>query len=142
MAKHSRRRRRARARRRIVDETLIRQCIIYAQSIAAYRAGFNIDPDSDSRHATALGEPYATRAQATLARIAATPALSVESLQAKARIVPIILSASYGSITGAEERLILSLANDVAAALNEITRLIGQHHSDMDPVLRHETRRR
>ena len=142
MARRSRRHRRARLRRRIADEMLIRQCVIYAQSIAAYRAGFTTDPDSDSRHATALGEPYATRAKVALARIASTPAVSVESLQAKARIVPIVLSGRYGSISDEEQGFILSLANDIAAALNGITGCVGVLRWKGDPAPSFEMRQR
>lgn len=72
------------------DRALINECVIYAQSIAALHQGFTADPNGDSAHASHLGEKHGDRARLALARLAATPSYSPDSLCAKARIVPMV----------------------------------------------------
>lgn len=76
------------------DTALIQECVIYAQSVAAYRDGFKADPDGDMCHASALGEKYMMRTWQAIIKIAATPATTLEGIRAKARIVPVMFESN------------------------------------------------
>jgi hypothetical protein len=62
------------------DTALVRECVIYAQHIAAYHNGFKADPDGNNATAAPLGSRHETWAYAALAKIAATPATTAEGL--------------------------------------------------------------
>jgi hypothetical protein len=78
------------------DTALIRECVIYAQSVAAVHKGFTADPDGSSVHAAALGDRYNNRAWQALTKIAATPATTPAGLCSKARIVEIVFENNQG----------------------------------------------
>jgi hypothetical protein len=79
---------------------IIEQCVVYAQSIAAYNAGFKVDHTGDSNNAgsQALGGPYLRKARRALIKLIALspacrserPPLSREELFAKAGVMSII----------------------------------------------------
>ena len=81
---------------------IIEQCVIYAQSIAAYNAGFKVDPTGHFDHAGAhaLGSEYLQRAAGALGKlvglspafITGKPPLSREELFAKAGVLGIMTS--------------------------------------------------
>jgi hypothetical protein len=73
------------------DAAIIRNAIPYGQAIAAFHAGFRIDPASDDICETA-GAPWERRAKAALKELAKGPATSAEALAAKASIVPTIVN--------------------------------------------------
>ena len=95
------------------DFALIRECVIYAQSVAAQSAGFAADPTGNNDHASALADIYFKRAEAALLKIARTPATTVEGLQAKARIVPVMIDDNEGSIVPEEKAFFRSFAAEV-----------------------------
>jgi hypothetical protein len=53
--------------------TIITQCVVYAQSMAAYHAGFKVDHTGDSDHAgcQALGKEYMHKADRAVVRLLA-----------------------------------------------------------------------
>jgi hypothetical protein len=79
---------------------IITQCVIYAQSMAAYHAGFKVDHTGDSDHAgsQALGKEYMDNADRAVARligispafIGGKPPLLREELFAKAGVLSIM----------------------------------------------------
>jgi hypothetical protein len=96
---------------------LIRECVVFAQSIAAYEAGFKADPDGNNAHAAALGNHHLARARQALVKLSHTPATTAEGLQAKARIVSVVIDEAHQSIERHEEAFLLSFAADVKAFL-------------------------
>jgi hypothetical protein len=66
------RKRKAAARRKAIrppnDTRLIKECVIYAPSIAAFHDGFKVDSDGNSCHAEALGERHTTRTRQALTK--------------------------------------------------------------------------
>ena len=95
------------------DFALIRECVIYAQAVAAQSAGFAADPTGNNDHASALADIHFERAKAALVKIARTPATTVEGLQAKARIASVVIDDSEGSIEAEEEAFFRSFAAEV-----------------------------
>ena len=104
------------------DITLIRDCVIYAQSLAAAKAGYEADPDGDGVHADQLGKAHIQRASQAMARILGTAALTPAGLEAKARVIPILLAGAYGSVAAEEEAFLLSFAADVRLGLAKMAR--------------------
>jgi hypothetical protein len=99
---------------------LIRECILFVQSVAAYDAGFKADPDGDYAHAARLGDRHLDRASEAFEKISRTPATTTEGLQAKARIVPALIKHAAQSMDEREEAFFLSFAADVKAYLDPI----------------------
>ena len=106
------------------DFTLIRECVIYAQAVAAQSAGFAADPTGNNDHASALADIHFKRAKEALVKIARTPATTVEGLQAKARIASVVIDDSEGSIEEEEEAFFRTFAAEVkeflADAVHEV----------------------
>lgn len=102
------------------DTALIRECVIFAQSVAAYDAGLAADPDRNSVHAERFANQYLGRANEALAKISQTPASTAEGLQAKARIVPVVISNAAQSMDDREEAFFLSFGADVKAFLETV----------------------
>jgi hypothetical protein len=99
----------------ILDEQrLIKECANYAQSLAAFDAEFSADPDENKVENIAR---HADRAAAALEKIAATPAKTVEGLEAKARIVAMVIEDAHGELQKRDEQFFLSFAADVKAFL-------------------------
>src|SRR5258705_11311392 len=79
---------------------IITQCVVYAQSMAAYHAGFRVDHTDDADHAgcQALGKEYMGNADRAVARLIALspafkegkPSLSRDELFAKAGVLGIM----------------------------------------------------
>ena len=101
-----------------IDEHLINECVVYAQGVAAFHAGFGADPDGWSKHAEGLGNPHYDRARQALRKIATMKARTPAGLDAKARIIPVVLDDSEGSLEDADEAFYRSFAADVRAFLN------------------------
>jgi hypothetical protein len=99
------------------DERLIGECVIYAQEIAAFDAGFKADPDGSSKNAAGLGDRRYQRAQQALTKIATMKARTPTGLDAKARIFPLVIQDCAGSLQDADEAFCRSLAADVRAFL-------------------------
>jgi len=95
---------------------LIDECVIYAQAVGAFEAGFIADPDRNTDHAARLGQMHDDRAFAALEKIAAMPAKTADSLEAKARIVPLIFQSDC-VLDEREQACILSFAADTKAFL-------------------------
>jgi hypothetical protein len=101
------------------DTALIRECVLYAQASGAFDAGFNADP-TDSKFAEKLGERHQRQIDALLHTISTTPATTAQGLQAKARIVPTVISNAAKSMDEREEAFMISFAADVKAFLYPI----------------------
>lgn len=84
------------------DTALIRECIVYAQSVAAFHKDFKADPDGSSDQAAAMGDRYNNRASQALTKIANTPAATPEGLCSKARIVEIVFEDNEGGCLEAD----------------------------------------
>ena len=104
-----------RNRRRRKDDSLVRDCVIYAQAIGALKAGYEADPDPNGRYAGSLSLRFYQRAEGALARIAERPTHTSQGLEAKARIVPVIVARHMGVLPEAE--LISHFADEVRADL-------------------------
>lgn len=74
------------------DAALIRDCVIYAQAVAAFAGGFEVDPDGDNQTAASLGARHSHRARRALANITVMPAATPQGLSAKARVAMVVLS--------------------------------------------------
>lgn len=68
----------------------------------------------------ALGRRHASRADLALAKIASTPAHTAEGLQAKARILPMVIDDSGGSMEAVDEDFYRLFAVDVKDFLKPI----------------------
>lgn len=95
------------------DARLIAECVIYAQSVAAWAAGFEADPDGDCVHANKLGADARARAGVALKAIPKMKATTASGLLAKARIVPTIIKDAAGSLDEREEDYMASFVADV-----------------------------
>lgn len=109
--------RRRRRRQAAKDRALIRDCVLYAQAVAALKAGYEVDPDTDGRYAGALGMRHLRRAERALERIAGREAATSLGLEAKARILPVIVSRRMGLLSDLEAALIARFADEVRADL-------------------------
>jgi hypothetical protein len=77
------------------DQLLIRNCVDFARAVAAFHAGFDADPDGNNETAGGpSGRRISEMASKLLAEITRTRATTAKGLQAKARIVPMILDGS------------------------------------------------
>jgi hypothetical protein len=102
------------------DTHLIKECITYAQEIAAFRAGFTADPDSWSKHAADLGNRHESRAKKALAKIATMKASTPMGLDAKASILPMVIQDDEGSMESASEVFYRTFAADVRSFLDPL----------------------
>ncbi|QTL03938.1 hypothetical protein J5J86_00740 [Aquabacter sp. L1I39] len=110
--------RRRRSRKQAAkDCALIRDCVLYAQAVAALKAGYEADPDTDGRYAGALGMRHLRRAERALERIAGREACTSSGLEAKARILPVIVSRRMGLLSDLEATLIARFADEVRGDL-------------------------
>jgi hypothetical protein len=110
------------------DTRLIKECVIYGQEIAAFYAGFEADPDGSSKHASGLGGRHEDRARRALTQIATTNASTPAGLDAKARILPLVIEDSDGSggvMEEADEAFYRSFTADVRAFLDPLIRGSG-----------------
>jgi hypothetical protein len=73
------------------DAELIRNCVQYAQAVAAVRAGFDADPDGNSVYSSPAARTHERAAIKALAAISAAKASTAAGICAKARIVPMVL---------------------------------------------------
>src|SRR5262245_12032920 len=96
------------------DSRLIEACIAYSQSIAAHAATFRASPSDD--YSTKSARPAISRATAAL-RAATKKATTAEGLNAKARIVPIIIDQAEGCFEQDEVNFLASFAAEVKAYL-------------------------
>jgi hypothetical protein len=103
-----------------LDARLINECVVYAQGIAAFHAGFGADPDGGSKHAEGLGNPHYERARQALMKIATMKARTPAGLDAKARILPVVIHDSEGSMESADEVFYRTFAADVRAFLDPL----------------------
>ena len=110
----------AKPRKKRAEPSLIEHCVIYAQSLSAASAGFNVDPDGDSRVAAKFCRAHDARASAALAKIANTRATTPEELKAKASLVGPMLQQAASGPNGLELSFIFTFADDVARLLRPI----------------------
>jgi hypothetical protein len=96
---------------------LLRDCVAYAQAIGGYHAGFGAEVTGDSDFAGntpgASGDRLYKRACKLLVTIGRTPATTARELQAKARIVPIILHDAGGVPQDRDLEFFASFASEV-----------------------------
>jgi hypothetical protein len=105
--------RKAKAKTATKHSEIIEQCVIYAQSIAAYEAGFKVDSSSDFDYAggekSRRGRRPLRQADRALFRLVALssvndgerPRLSREEMRAKAGVLSIIGTREHEEIEGA-----------------------------------------
>lgn len=92
---------------------VVEACVELAQAFAAFKGGFDADPDEDSTFAFALGQPFKARATALMGSLTIRPALAPIEVAAKARLVPLVLRSLHGSMTEEAQDFIQSFAMDV-----------------------------
>ena len=103
---------------------IIAQCVVYAQSIGAYHAGFKVDHTADLVHAGALGGECEKRAAGAVRKLiclspaftSGKPPLSREELLAKAGVLGIMNDHSRGVLNPEpdEEAFVRFFAREVA----------------------------
>ena len=101
------------------DAALIRACIAFAQNVAANDAGYAADP-TDSEYAAPMGDEFSARYDAALRKMAQLSATTPEGLDAKARVVPIVIHNTAGSPDEREDNFFTSFARDVREVLKPI----------------------
>ncbi len=101
------------------DAALIRECVAFAQNVAAGDAGFIADP-TDNKYAEKLGEQFSRRSEIALLKIGKLSATTAEGLQAKARVAPIVIRNTLGVPDEREDAFFTSFAADVKAFLAPI----------------------
>ena len=103
------------------DHGLIRNCVAYAKALGAFHEGSNADPDGNG--AFSGGSPsfqrLESRARKLLTTIARTPATTANGLEAKARIVPMIMRDADGDFQDREQEFFGSFGAEVKAFLEE-----------------------
>jgi hypothetical protein len=104
------------------DHALIRKCVTYAQTIAAFHGGWDADPSGNSDFAADKRSlQYERAAEAALTAIARTRAATPEGLQAKARVVPILMKDLGNSVMNEDQmEFLLSFAKEVREFLEPI----------------------
>ena len=103
------------------EKALINECVVYAQSIAAFYDGFKADPDGNNEHAARLGERHRIRAFQALTKIVGTPATTPDGLNSKARIVAFVFRDSEsGCLEREGENFLKSFAVDMITFLQPI----------------------
>jgi hypothetical protein len=104
------------------QDRLIADCVEYARMIAAFNAGFSVDPTGNNDFAGSKNYHRTLgRACDLLASIARRPATTVMALQAKARVVHWIME--DGASHSPEERdidFLISFASDVEKFLTPL----------------------
>jgi hypothetical protein len=117
------------------EDVIIRECVIYAQALAAHGAGFKADPDGNNDYAAALGRAHYDLAQRTLGKITAMPAVTPSGLQAKARILPLVVDDGYvmegGEDRGPAAEFFRSFAAEVKAFLAPMIEAEWQRRNDV-----------
>ena len=111
------------------DTGLIRDCVVYAQSVAARENGFKADPTGNCDFAAPLGDKYLARASDMLFKIAVKNAKTAEGLQAKARIASMVIPDEFRGIGRVEEAFLRSFALDVKEFLEPIIHPNLKSHS-------------
>jgi hypothetical protein len=106
------------------DAALIRECVVFAQNVAAEEAGFIADP-TDSEYASKMGNPFCRRYNEALHKMGKLSAKTAEGLQAKARVIPIVIRNAIGSPDEREDAFFTRFGADVKAFLDPI---ILEHH--------------
>jgi hypothetical protein len=101
------------------DTALIRECVAFAQNVAANSAGYNADP-TDSEFAAKMGARFSDRSEVALCKMAELPATTPEGLDAKARVVPIVMDNAADSPDEREIKFFTSFARDVREVLKPI----------------------
>jgi hypothetical protein len=70
---------------------LVRKCVECGAAMAADDASYCIDPDWNNTSATSVASAYAERVDELLGEIARTPALTIDGVQAKAKLAGVLL---------------------------------------------------
>lgn len=106
------------------DDALIRECIAFAQNLAASDASFDADP-TESIYAERFRGPFFRRCNEALRKMAKLSARTAEGLQAKASVVPMVIRNTAGRPDEREDAFFTCFAADVKAFLAPI---IQEHH--------------
>jgi hypothetical protein len=116
------------------EAALIRECVKYAQALAAYNAGFKVDPDGNFKHADMLGRAHSALAERALGKITAMAAVTASGLQAKARILPLVVDdgslAGGGNDHGPTAEFFRSFATELRAFLAPLVEAEWQSRND------------
>ena len=85
-----------------------------------FHAGFKADPDDSSKHAAGLGKLHERRAKRALEKIATMKTSTPTGLDAKARILPMVIQDDEGSMESTSEVFYRTFAADVRAFLDPL----------------------
>jgi len=108
------------------DAAVIHAAVGFAQSVAAQRAGYNVDPGINRVGggpdvAQELGNSYRDRSRSLLKELSETPAKSREAIEAKARLVPLIFDDAGGDPLPARfNNFFRRFAQDVRVFLDKV----------------------
>jgi hypothetical protein len=112
----SRKQRRRRASCRPAS-TIVRDCLIYAQSIAALKAAHEMDPDPDGRYAAHHAEHLRERGTRALGRLTQTEAATPDELRGKARVAALLIADGHGALEEEVEAFMTALLLDIEFCL-------------------------
>ena len=98
------------------DARIIAAAVKFAQCTAGFAAGFTADPDGDFKYAgPEKGSAIERERSASLAFLGTHKATTPEGLNAKARVVPIIIQDDTGLFKNGGARFLSSFAEEVKA---------------------------
>jgi hypothetical protein len=106
---------------RKADDAICRACIGYAFQIAGSNAAFKADPTGNNEYAGPRDDISLKTSRAYLARVAALPAETMIGLEAKARLLPIMLDdlMNCGAPETEQAAFLRSFAADVQRLASE-----------------------
>jgi hypothetical protein len=112
----------AKKERKDRNAAVVKQCVRYMQSLAAWRAGFTADPDGDGKTAEPLADYQIKCSKKALVKLARMRATTAEAVQAKALIVSPMIedNREVGNLEEEEEAFLSSFAADVKVFLQTI----------------------
>ena len=96
------------------DASIIKACVRFAQCTAGFAAGFTADPDGNFKYAgPAKGSVMRREVRTSLEFLGKKKATTPEGLNAKARVVPIIIKDDTGLFENGGGAFLLSFAAEV-----------------------------
>lgn len=96
---------------------VVRDCLIYAQSIAALKAAHEMDPDPEGRYAAHHAEHLRERGSRALERLTQVEASTPDELRGKARVAALLIADGYGALEEEVEAFMTALFADIEACL-------------------------
>ena len=117
------------------NAAVIRAAVAYAQNVAAFKAGFDIDPDGDFSTAggLGLGGLCRGRAAAAMGQLSKVKATTAAAIAAKARIIPLVIEDPQ-DCDEVEYAFLHSFARDVNEYLTRTAPHEVTHEQELAPM--------